>query len=478
MRKKIITKCSSILLCLISLLLQLNSFADTQPPESLKVAFLSADPKQVDAFSLWTELFEQYSGIDVDIQSVSDAKLKADLNHWLESGEFDIIHWQAGKRLTDLVEKGYLTPISNLIDPEVLSAAFPQKVINQVSQNNTVYGFPFAQYAWGFYYSKPIFRSLNLTPPKTWDEFLQISDTLLENGVFPLVQANAEGWETLGWLDFLSLFSGSEALRQKLLNGQPLTDEQTKALIAKMAWLGDNDYFFASDHKWQWQQTLTLLQRKQVAMTLMGQFAEHIIRNNDIGFFPFPESETFGSVVPTDVFVVPTSSTNKHLSKSYMEYLLSGDVGKQLALDLGWLPVNNNYESNKFTNERVRGAAEHIQATKVQVQYFDRESHIEVAQNWNAAIIQAISKGHNIYLEQASKGIATATDDTFIAPALNTMHIATIRGHRGTFLASKIIEQAYAKIGYAITVNRFPTTESALLSQQRGMDAELVRSEL
>ena len=42
-------------------------------------------------------------------------------------------------------------------------------------------------YNWnGFYYDKAVFEQYGLQPPTTWDEFLQVCETLWMNGVVPL----------------------------------------------------------------------------------------------------------------------------------------------------------------------------------------------------------------------------------------------------------------------------------------------------
>lgn len=49
------------------------------------------------------------------------------------------------------------------------------------------------------WYNKKIFAEHNLTPPKTWDEFVALSKTLAEAGETPIVEGNNEFWPLGNW---------------------------------------------------------------------------------------------------------------------------------------------------------------------------------------------------------------------------------------------------------------------------------------
>jgi len=49
------------------------------------------------------------------------------------------------------------------------------------------------------WYNKKIFAEHNLTPPKTWDEFVALNKTLAEAGETPIVEGNNEFWPLGNW---------------------------------------------------------------------------------------------------------------------------------------------------------------------------------------------------------------------------------------------------------------------------------------
>jgi ABC-type glycerol-3-phosphate transport system substrate-binding protein len=170
----------------------LQTFAEDKK-ESLKIAFLSADLLQINALSDLANKFEAKNpNIKLSIQSFSDESFKQKLPTWIETGEFDLLHWQAGERLGRLVDNELITPISSIIDTQNLANKISSSALKQVSYDGLIYGLPFAHYTWGFYYNLEIFSELDLTLPKTWEEFISISHTLKKHGVIPCVQANKD----------------------------------------------------------------------------------------------------------------------------------------------------------------------------------------------------------------------------------------------------------------------------------------------
>jgi len=49
------------------------------------------------------------------------------------------------------------------------------------------------------WYNKKIFAEYNLTPPKTWDEFVALSKTLADAGETPIIEGNNEFWPLGNW---------------------------------------------------------------------------------------------------------------------------------------------------------------------------------------------------------------------------------------------------------------------------------------
>lgn len=378
-----------------TLFLFLSFATSAQINNKLKMVFVSLDPVQIKAISHVANEFEQANpGVEVHISAYSDNVAKRNIKSWLESEAYDLVSWKSGDLLTSLTEQGYLATINSLLDEHYIKSSIPQNVLNLVSEGERIYAVPYSYYAWGFYFNANIFNRLGLRPPATWEEFKTLCAQLKSQGITPLVQVNANDWETLGWIDFLSLYLGGSQMRDALVSGHPLPEAVTNKLTSTLAELIERDYFFVGDYAWSWQKAYALILREQVAMTLTGQFAERIIRpeaSENFGFFPFPESEKHGTVAPLDLFFVPASSQQKHLSARFLSYLLQPDVQINLALDLGRFPVNLKNTAIKDVNTRKVIALQHLQNTPLFVQYFDREASADRAKALNTALGKSIA---------------------------------------------------------------------------------------
>ena len=465
------------LLVLLFLLIAKPAISVENP---LSVAVL-ADPKQFDAFNKWFNQFQTiHPRISLNVDFYSDENYKRKLDHWLEEGTYDVLYWQGGKRLERLVNRGVITPISSLLSSEEIKSSLPQSIINSVSYNNSVQALPFAQYAWGFYYNKDVFARLGLTPPKTWKAFKKLCNTLASNGISPLIQANRETWPPLAWLDYLTLLNGGLKTRNSLINGEALTAEQYNQVLNDLRWLVESDLFFAQNHAWQWQQTIPIIVRKKAAMTLMGQFAESAVNRameEVIGFFPFPEVHASGfEVTPMELFVVSSASNNKTIAKVFLKYMLDSQVQMGLSSDLGWLPVRFDILPSEAITERQGIALEAIANSHTLLPYFDRDATQVLSNHYGDSLVAAISQGNVEPFIQALHGSPeNQPPKVTLKPSKNHKSLASLQGHKGTFLASKIVRLAYNTLGFDISVTRFPSIEAGLKSQQFGMDGELAR---
>lgn len=449
----------------------------------LSIAVSSSNTEQIGVYAKWIQYFEQSNkDISVNIDFHSDVNYKRNLKTWLEAGTYDVLTWQAGKRLDDLVDLQLVTPMHSVLRNQSLSDIYSDNILEQVTRNNFVQALPFAQYAWGMYYNKSLFDKFQLSPPNSWQEFLALCEKLTRLGISPLIQATHEDWPTLAWLDYLLLASGNEEARQKIMDGEHVSETDITSLRKRFGLIFSGNYFFAPNHPWSWQESIFAVARQQAAMTLTGQFAESIISeaiSEQLGFFPFPNDENlFSEVAPLDVFIIPTSSTRHDVAARFLSYLLEPAVRTNLALDLGWLPADLALLDKNTLSERVRSAALRLENAENLVQFFDRETEENLSLRYATLIENAMITNDTSSLMNALAG--QSVEPQRLLPSKDSsqeglIHLATIKGLKSTFLVSFIMQKAYAKIGKSITVTRYPTSLEAMQSLQFGKDGELAR---
>ncbi|WP_293745652.1 extracellular solute-binding protein [uncultured Paraglaciecola sp.] len=453
--------------------------------KQISVAVLAINKQQI---ALYDELFGRFnrsqSQLTVNVDFYSDQGLKSKLSSWLESGEYDLIHWQAGKRLDDIVEQELLLPIDSLIDKKTLTKNINSQLLEAVNINGSYQAIPFGYYPWGFYYSKEVFANHAILPPKSWAEFLAICSKLKKQGVAPLVQANQEGWPLLAWIDFLALDNGGINTRQEITEYASVSRKSVASVVDQFSTLLDYGYFFAPDHSWRWEQTITLLLRQQVAMTLMGQFAETEIKpehSSQIGYFPFPHTQIetqYPAVAPIDLFVVPLASKNHTYLPALLNFLVQPVTNKFLATGLGFLPVYPEFDGQGLS-ERASIGLQSLRKSSQLVQFFDRDTESQYADNLANSIAQSILNGESSAFEGAMLGqefVHSTNQKVVYGVPEKLLEFSSFTGSRGTFFASNVLAAIYHELGYNVSITRYKNLAENLNSFRFGADGELVRA--
>jgi ABC-type glycerol-3-phosphate transport system substrate-binding protein len=132
----------------------------------------------------------------------------------------DILELGANYQLAEAIRKNQVTDLTEMWLQAGLLEASPASLPKLSVQDGKQYYVPVA-YDWeAVYYNKAVFAQYNLEPPQTWDEFLQVCDTLLAKGVTPLAIGGDGPHTGLLWLDYLSLRLYGADFRHALITGK------------------------------------------------------------------------------------------------------------------------------------------------------------------------------------------------------------------------------------------------------------------
>ncbi len=106
-----------------------------------------------------------------------------------------------------------------------------------------VYGINWGIDYWIQYYNKDVFAKLNLSVPKTWDDFISVCETLKKNGVVPLNQTVADGWPTFITFQELCIRT-NPSLYEDLVEGRAkYTDPEAREVFKLWQDLMKKGYF-------------------------------------------------------------------------------------------------------------------------------------------------------------------------------------------------------------------------------------------
>lgn len=219
------------------------------------------------------------------------------------------------------------------------------------------------------FYNKDMFAKLNLTPPKTWDELLQVIDVLKKNDVAPFALANKNKWTGSMYYGYLvDRIGGPEAFAnaaQRKEGGSfadPVFVEAGKRL-QELVNLGafqkgynGLDYDVGGSRR--------LLYTEKAAMELMGTWEASTIKNENpeffkkLGFFAFP-SVPGGKGDPSDLlgtlgdnFVSVTNACpEKDKAVELVKFLTDDIAAAGRVADSRLPPIKNLKIEDPFLNE-------------------------------------------------------------------------------------------------------------------------------
>jgi len=365
-------------------------FVSILPPaytkETLTVGILVSSGEQRSIMSaLFNDFNKNNPDINIELTMLPDVEFKPALKTWLDSSTGpDIIHWQAGERLYQYVRKNQIKSIDELWEKRQLSTTLSQGSVSAVSWKNSVYGIPISYYQWGMYYRKSLFDRLNITPPKTWSEFLNVCKTLQQNNITPITIGNKYQWPSAAWFDYLNLRINGLAFHSQLLRGEVLfTDPKVRSVFTHWKELLEAGYFVEHSNVWKWDEAMPFMYHRLAGMTLIGNFFSGRmpeLLKDDFGFFRFPIINPNIPVfeeAPLDIFMVPHYTKMNETVERFLAFVASNQFQEPLNNKLGMIAPNTQASSanDYFSNAGKKMLSE----AKGLSQYFDRDTNTEMS---------------------------------------------------------------------------------------------------
>ena len=235
----------------------------------------AAGTNKLEIFSWWTAggeaeglagMFaaykQRYPGVEIVNATVAGGagtNAKAVLATRLTGGDPpDSFQVHAGLEIQTYDPEKFLEPLDALYKSEGWDKALPKGVLTLLQYKGHYWSVPVnihrANVLW---YSKKVFSANNLTPPKTFNEFFKIADTLKAKGIVPFVLGDKEGWEsghafeavligTLGAQGYAGLWTGktpwTDARVTQALNTYKRMISYTNTDHAALTWDGAGQY--------------------------------------------------------------------------------------------------------------------------------------------------------------------------------------------------------------------------------------------
>jgi multiple sugar transport system substrate-binding protein/raffinose/stachyose/melibiose transport system substrate-binding protein len=359
-------------------------------------SYMSDDPQPRGFDAEMVKMFKaKYPNIDVTHSTVAHEDFKQALRAYLTaSTPPDVMTWFAGNRARFFIDMGVIMDISDVYKQQGWDKTMPKGFVALSTVNNKQYFLPTSYYWWAVYYNKAVFAKYNLQPPKTWDEFLTVCETLKKNGVTPIAIGTKAPWTAAGWFDYLNMRTNGPEFHVNLMLGKEKYDDpRVKKTFENWKVLLDKGYFTPNAASYEWAEVLPDLIQGKSAMYLMGQFVMDSIpdaNKKDFDFFRFPIIDPkmpIGEDAPTDGFFAAAKAPHPEQAKTFLAFLNSKDVINYMVKTLNRVPVSTEADPTLFTPETLKGM-ELLKGADYVAQFYDRDTTPPMAEKGMAAFAQ------------------------------------------------------------------------------------------
>jgi raffinose/stachyose/melibiose transport system substrate-binding protein len=317
---------------------------------------LNIESWRSDDANIWSDVIipafnKSHPGTKVYFSPTPPTQYNSALQAKLQAGTAgDLITCRPFDTSLTLYKEGYLDKLNDLKGLNEFSDVAKSAWVTDDGQDQ--FCLPMASVIHGFIYNKEIFKELNLSEPKTRDEFFKVLDTIKsESRYTPLAMGTADQWETatMGFQNIGPNYWKGEAGRKALLDGKAkLTDkpyvDTWKELAKWKPYLGNG--FEAQ--KYSDSQNLFTLSRS--AIYPAGSWDIQTFNNQadfEFGAFPPPVAKAGDTCYisdHTDIGIgINANSKNKAAARELLNWMTSQEFAELFANAVpGFFPLSNH----------------------------------------------------------------------------------------------------------------------------------------
>ncbi|MEK5444310.1 MULTISPECIES: extracellular solute-binding protein [unclassified Fredinandcohnia] len=294
---------------------------------------------------------EENPDVDIQTEILGNEQYKEKIKVLSASNELpDVgITWAAGY-MKPFVDGNMFAPLDDIVEKDKFVAG----TLDAFSVEEKPYALPLELNITPVYYNKEIFEKYNLEAPKTYDEFLNVVETLVDNGVTPITLGNKDRWTGSMWYMYLAdRIGGPESLNNAINRTGSFEDPALVKAAEEIENLVNMDAFVKGFNGLSNDEAKGYFMNEQAAMYLMATWElPNYTTSPDvdqefkdkIGYFKFPTYE--GGKGDIDSYVggpgvglfVSEQSKVKDEAKEFVSYLVD-EWGKRSVVDAGVIPA-------------------------------------------------------------------------------------------------------------------------------------------
>ena len=342
--------------------------------ESLEVAAVWTGAEQ-ENFEKVLAAFEEETGADVTFRSTGD-DIATVLGTRIEGGDPpDVAILPQPGLMADLAERDALQPIEDVAG-DVVDDNYAAVWRELGSVDGELYGVWFkAANKSTVWYSTAALEDAGVEPPETWDDMIEMSQTVADSGVPAFAIAGGDGWTLTDWFENVYLrVAGGEKYDQLANHEIPWTDPTVVQSLEELAKLWSNKDLIASGaQSMAFPESVAAVfsDPRKAAMVYEGDFVAGVIADEteatvgeDADFYDFPSVQGSDPAIVGggDVAVMLTDS---EAAGELMKFLASAEAAEIWAAEGGFTSPNKNVDSSVYPDDIARRSAEALVAAEV-----------------------------------------------------------------------------------------------------------------
>ncbi len=317
-------------------------------------------------------------GVTIQFDFYENEQFKTKLTTLMASNAVpDIFFTWELSYLQPFVEGGKVADITSYLEEDQeWKNSFAGGTLDKLSYDGKNYGIPTQKSLCVMFYNKQIFEENGVSVPTTYDEFLQVCETLKANGVTPMAMCGTDAWIPAQFVQQIAGGMAGEDLFNAICDGSEKWNNEVHVKaseeVKKMA---DAGYFQDGFIGMGPEESTDLFAKGKTAMYFMGAWDSDRVQKDEIGenagAFVLPAYDSkyanisVGSVDTS--FALAETCRNKDAAIAFLKYWTSQENADMLLYDYGRIPAcNYEVDGSKLTpllNEVVKISNEQVGLT-------------------------------------------------------------------------------------------------------------------
>ena len=308
----------------------------------------------IDAYNAIAEEFSKNNeyGVEVKIDFYENEQYKTKLTTLMASNAVpDVFFTWELSYLQPFVEGGKVADITSYLEEDQeWKNSFADGTLELLSFDGKNYGIPTQKSLCVMFYNKQIFQENNLQVPTTYEEFLEVCQTLKDNGVTPMSVCGTDAWIPA---QFVQQIAGGMAGDQRfndICNGKEKWNNEIHVKAAEeVKKMADKGYFQDGYIGMGPEESTDLFTTGKTAMYFQGAWDADKCAKSEIGenvgafvLPPYDSQYTNISVGSVDTsFAVAETCKNKDAAVAFLKYWTSQESEETLLYENGRIPAGN-----------------------------------------------------------------------------------------------------------------------------------------